>query len=154
METIRSRLLTPWIAASVLALGLAGACTPAGGGGGTVDVTLQEWAVLPAQSSVSAGSVTFNVTNQGPDDPHELVIIKTDLDHRALPTREDGGVDEDGAGIEMIGEIEEFEPGQTETGTFQLTAGRYVLVCNIVEEEGGAHEAHYAMGMSVSFEVR
>ena len=31
-----------------------------------VNVTLQEWAVLPDTLSVPAGSVTFNATNIGP----------------------------------------------------------------------------------------
>ncbi|HSJ28338.1 MAG TPA: hypothetical protein VLB67_09005, partial [Acidimicrobiia bacterium] len=51
-----------------------------GGEGGTAEVTLQEWSVVPGQDSVAAGPVTFNVTNDGPDHPHELVVIRTDLD--------------------------------------------------------------------------
>jgi len=123
------------------------------GGGTAVDVTLQEWAVVPAQASVPAGTVTFAVTNDGPVDPHELVVFKTDLGHRALPTREDGGVDEEGEGVELIGEIEEFEPGATESGSFELAAGNYVLICNLVEEEDGELESHYKLGMSTEFTV-
>jgi uncharacterized cupredoxin-like copper-binding protein len=125
-----------------------------GGAGGSVDVTLQEWAVVPASSSVAAGSVTFNATNQGPEDPHELVVFRTDLGHRDLPTREDGGVDEEGEGVELIGEIEEFEPGTSESATFDLEAGKYVLICNLVEEEEGALESHYGLGMSTEFTVQ
>lgn len=55
------------------------------GGGNTVGVTLQEWAVIPAASSVEAGEVTFEATNEGPDDPHELVVVRTDLSPEALP---------------------------------------------------------------------
>ncbi len=117
-------------------------------------MTLQEWAVLPAQSAVRAGSVTFNLKNAGPDDPHELVVIKTDLAPDKLPTDADGKVDEEGAGIEFIGEIEEFDPNKSETATFDLKAGKYVLICNIVEEEAdGDKEAHYKMGMFTSFTV-
>lgn len=125
-----------------------------GGGGTTVNVTLQEWAVVPAQATAPAGTVTFNATNNGPADPHELVVFKTDLGHRALPTREDGGVDEEGEGVELIGEIEEFEVGASESGTWELAAGKYVLICNLVEEEEGELESHYGLGMSVEFTVQ
>lgn len=124
-----------------------------GGGGGTVDVTLQEWAVVPAQDSVPAGAVTFNVTNEGPDHPHELVVIKTDLGPADLPTTHDGAIDENGEGIEVIGEIEEFPPGETESASFDLDAGSYVLICNLVEQEEGQTEAHYSLGMRIGFTV-
>lgn len=117
----------------------------------TVDVTLQEFAVIPASSSVEAGSITFDATNDGPDDLHELVVIRTDLDPTALPTDENGAVDENGEGIEVIGEIEEFPVGEAESATFDLETGDYVLICNIYDEE--EQEAHYAEGMRTAFEV-
>jgi hypothetical protein len=49
------------------------AMTPCGGGG-TVGVTLQEFSVIPDQESVSAGEVTFEVENTGPEDVHEFVV--------------------------------------------------------------------------------
>jgi hypothetical protein len=121
--------------------------------GTAVNVTLQEWAVLPDVQSVPAGSVTFNATNAGPMDPHELVVVKTDIPAGELPTREDGSFDEDAEGVEVIGEIEEFDPGLTQSMTLDLEAGSYVLLCNLVEEEEGETEAHYQMGMWVPFEV-
>jgi hypothetical protein len=123
-----------------------------GGGGATVDVILTEWQVDPAPTTASAGEVTFVADNQGVED-HELVVIKTDLDPSALPTREDGGVDEEGEGIEVIGEIEEFAPGTAEA-TLNLEAGSYALICNIVEEEdSGEFESHYGEGMYTAFTV-
>lgn len=153
-----ARLALLGVAVLVAACGGGGASPSAAGGGGgsggSVDVTLQEWSVVPASTSVTAGSITFNVTNNGPNDPHELVIFRTDLGHRELPTREDGGVDEEGEGVELIGEIEEFEPNASESGTFDLEAGKYVLICNLVEEEEGALESHYGLGMSTDFTVQ
>lgn len=147
----RARLLGVLAVVSVVA---ATACSAAKPSGGTVDVTLQEWAVVPAKTSIAGGPVTFKVTNAGPDDPHELVIIKTDLAAGSLPTNEFGKVDEAGAGIEMIGEIEEFDVGGAETGTFDLKAGRYVLICNILQDEpDGSKEAHYKMGMFIPLTV-
>jgi uncharacterized cupredoxin-like copper-binding protein len=141
-----------WVArlslASAFVLGT-GAC--AGGGGGTVEVTLQEFSVIPAQDSVEAGEVTFEVENTGPEDVHEFVVIKTDLAPDALPTDENGAVDEEGEGIEVIDEIEDIPVGDTPSLTVNLDAGNYVLICNIWDEE--EQEAHYAMGMRVGFTV-
>jgi len=54
---------------------------------------------------------------------------------------------------ELIGEIEEFAVGDTETATFDLEAGNYVFICNLVEEEEGGLESHYQEGMRVAFMV-
>jgi len=126
---------------------------PSVAAGSQVNVTLQEWAVLPDVQSVPAGSVTFNATNVGPMDPHELVVARTDIPAGELPTREDGSFDEDAEGVEVIGEIEEFDVGLTQSMTLDLEAGSYVLLCNLVEEEEGEIEAHYSLGMWVPFEV-
>ncbi len=127
--------------------------TAATGGGTTVDVTVQEFAVIPASSSAPAGDVTFDVTNKGPDDTHEFVVFKTDLAPDALPTAADGSVDEEGEGVELIDEIEDIAVGDTPTLTVSLDAGSYVFICNIVEEEGGETIAHYQQGMRVAFTV-
>jgi uncharacterized cupredoxin-like copper-binding protein len=119
----------------------------------TVDVTVQEFAVIPAESSAPAGDVTFDVTNEGPDDVHEFVVFKTDLAPDALPTAADGSVDEEGEGVELIDEIEDIAVGDTPTLTVSLDAGSYVFICNIVEEEGGETIAHYQQGMRVAFTV-
>jgi uncharacterized cupredoxin-like copper-binding protein len=119
----------------------------------TVDVTVQEFAVIPASTSAPAGDVTFDVTNEGPDDTHEFVVFKTDLAPEALPTAADGSVDEAGEGVELIDEIEDIAVGDTPTLTVTLDAGSYVFICNIVEEEGGETIAHYQQGMRVAFTV-
>ncbi len=133
-------------AAALLALLL-----PACGGGETVDVTLQEFAVGVDPASASAGEVTFSVTNEGPDDVHEFVVIRTDLAPTDLPTDETGAVDEEGEGIEVVNELEEIPVGNTEELTVDLDAGNYVLICNIYDEE--EQEAHYSEGMRAAFKV-
>lgn len=122
-----------------------------GGGGGNVAVTLQEFSVGTDPASAPAGSVTFDATNDGPDDQHEFVVIKTDLGLTDLPTDENGAVDEEGDGIEIIDEIEPFDVGETKTLTVDLEAGSYVLICNVWDEE--EQEAHYQEGMRTSFTV-
>lgn len=146
-----SGLRWPVRAWSILLLLTLSAC--GGGGGGTVKVTLQEFEVIPEVASVAAGKVTLEATNKGPDDPHELVVIRTDLAPDALPTTPEGAVDEQGQGIEVLGEIEEFDPGQTRSLTLDLEPGNYVLICNVVETTGGETEAHYALGMRTAFTV-
>jgi uncharacterized cupredoxin-like copper-binding protein len=128
-----------------------GAASPSPAAGTTVAVALQEWSVNPAASSAPAGPVTFTVTNNGPEDIHELVVIKTDLGPLELPTDETGTVEEGGAGMTVIDEIEDIEVGDTQDLTVELDAGAYLLICNIYDEEEG--EAHYRMGMVAPFTV-
>jgi uncharacterized cupredoxin-like copper-binding protein len=140
---------------AVLAL-VAGACGDDDGGeetgaGGAIAITLQEFAVLPSPDSAPAGEVTFNVTNIGPEDVHEFVVFATDLAPDALPTAADGSVDETGAGVELIDEIEDIAVDASPTLTVTLDAGSYVLICNIVEEEGADTIVHYQQGMRVGF---
>ena len=116
-----------------------------------VAVTLQEWAVGTIPQTARAGTVNFSVTNTGPADTHEFVVIKTDLSLIALPTDADGAVDEAGGGMTVVDEIEDIAVGSTETLSVPMTAGAYVLICNIFDET--ENEAHYQEGMRTSFTV-
>ena len=119
----------------------------------SVNVTLTEWAVIVDKTTVPAGNVFFHVTNAGTQFKHEFVVIKTDLAPDALPADATGRVDEEaGAGITYIGEVEELDIGATGDVSLPLTAGKYVLICNIVES-GSDHQSHYNMGMRVAFTV-
>lgn len=126
------------------------ATSPAAGAT-TVNVTLQEFAVLPDVSSAPAGDITFSVTNDGPDDMHEFVVVQTDLAPDALPTAANGAVDEAGGGMTVVDEIEDIAVGATDDVTVTLAAGHYVLICNIYDEDEA--EAHYQMGMYTAFTV-
>jgi hypothetical protein len=137
----------------MLLLSACGEEEAAGGEGGAVNAILKEFAIVVSPTTVSSGQVTLTGTNEGPNDPHEIVVIKTDLSPEALPTADDGSVDEEGEGIEVIGEIEEFDPGTTESATFDLAAGSYALICNIVEIEDGETESHYQKGMRTTLIV-
>jgi uncharacterized cupredoxin-like copper-binding protein len=168
----RLRRTTIWVAAAaVLSLvsagcssgddaGTTGASEASGASGGSgaqtgsagaVDVTLQEYAIIPGAAWATAGTVTFGVANTGPDDVHEFVVIKTDLAPDALPTNKDGTVDEEAAGLEPQGEVEDVAVGDTQSLTLDLSAGNYVFICNIYEDD--THESHYQEGMRVAFTV-
>ena len=124
----------------------------------TIDVTLQEWAVLPSPSVGAAGDVTFDVSNAG-EREHEFVVIRTDLDHGELPTLEDGSVDEEA--VDIVGEVEELDPGATGSVSLDLETGNYALMCNLVHEEHSEEDedgeaavhVHYRLGMHTGFTV-
>lgn len=122
-------------------------------GGSSVDVALSEWVVQPDPTSIDAGDITFKADNQG-SEAHEMVVVRADS-VSALPTDADGAVIEDEipAG-DFIGEVEELEPGDSGEDTLNLTAGTYVIFCNITEEESdGTTESHFAEGMHAVFTV-
>ena len=129
-----------------------------------VGVALGEWSLTVTPNTVPSGIVEFTASNGGPADPHEVVIFKTDLSIQDLlaiaeaNTDERGFLPEEGVpGVEFIAEIEEFDVGQAASGEWFLAAGRYVLLCNIVDEEeigeDGHPEAHFLEGMWAEFFV-
>lgn len=113
-----------------------------------VTATLQEFSIEINPATAAAGEVSFAVTNNGTTE-HEFEIFRTDLAPDALPTNDDGSVDSEGEGVEEIDEIEEFEPGNTETLTTDLEAGNYVMICNVVVGD----ISHYQEGMRAGFVV-
>jgi uncharacterized cupredoxin-like copper-binding protein len=60
-------------------------------------------------------------------------------------------VDEAGAGIKPVDEIEDITVGDTQTVAVDLTAGSYVLMCNVYDE--AEKESHYQQGMHTGFTV-
>jgi hypothetical protein len=122
------------------------------GGGGVKEVkaSLKEWSITPEVSQIESGKVRFVVANDG-SEPHEFVIIRSDLSPDALPVV-DGKVDEER--VDIVDEIEPFAAGITERKTVDLEAGKYILICNIVERVPGEPvESHYENGMLTGFLV-
>lgn len=119
-------------------------------GAAQVNVTLREWAIDVSPARVKAGKVYFLVENKGPEDPHEMVIVRTDRPAGQLPVV-NGIVPEDR--VEIVGEVEAFAPGTKASGVFDLEPGRYVLICNIAEREQGKLESHYQEGMYTTLTV-
>lgn len=119
----------------------------------TVNVTLMEFSVTPDQPSVAAGHIKFHVSNTG-EDMHEFLVIKTDLAPDMLPTEDNGSYLEDGPGTDLLDEIELVPSGESRDLDIDLTAGNYVLICNMVHtEDDGEIEVHYQLGMRVAFTV-
>jgi uncharacterized cupredoxin-like copper-binding protein len=111
---------------------------------GGVAVTLADFTITADPDSASAGEVTFDVTNDA-EQTHEFVVFQTDLAADQLPTDEGGDVDEAGAGVELVDEIEDIEGGSTQSLAVNLDAGSYVLICNL--------PGHYEQGMHTGFTV-
>ena len=129
-----------------------------------VGVALGEWSLTVTPNTVPSGVIEFTASNGGPDDPHEVVIFRTGLPVQDLlaiaeaNAEERGFLPEEGVpGVEFVAEIEEFEVGQAASGEWFLSPGRYVLLCNIVDEdeigEDGNPEAHFLEGMWAEFFV-
>lgn len=146
---MRFALVPAVLAVTLLALSACGD----EGEGGEVDVVLKEWSVEPSVDTLPEGPVTFNTDNEGPDEDHELVIIKTDFAPEELPTNDDGSVDEDASGLDVKGTVRDIEPGDDNSGVYTLGPGKYVLVCNRVSDVDGQDTAHYAKGMYAAFTV-
>lgn len=101
--------------------------------------------VTADKKSVSAGEVTFEVTNKSKDLIHEMVISPVANDSKPLPydtTMEN--VKEDAAG--HLGEVSELDPGKTGALRITLKPGTYILYCNV--------PGHYSMGMWTLIKVK
>jgi hypothetical protein len=116
------------------------------GEGGKIEVTLTEWEISIDNDSVPRGPIEFTIKNDG-DETHEFVVIKTDIAADELQTKDDGSVDEDAPDTDVKQEVEDIESGDKTGRTYELDAGSYVLICNIVDEEDGQTESHYENGM-------
>ena len=105
-------------------------------------------------ATAPAGDVTFVVKNTGTID-HEAVVLKTSDPYNKIPISDGGDppapvahgankVSED-ANIGETGDPN-LKPGDTRTFTIKnMTAGSYVIVCNIA--------GHYGAGMRAPFTV-
>lgn len=111
--------------------------------GPLINVAAKDFSFALDKNSAPAGEITFSVTSSSPT-AHEFVIFKTDLAPGNLPLVVDKTkVDEKGAGVEHIEEIEDLHVGDTKSLTVKLEPGKYVFVCNL--------PAHYGQGMYVAF---
>jgi uncharacterized cupredoxin-like copper-binding protein len=112
-----------------------------------IAVSLQQWSVTPASTSVGSGRITFNVENKG-SIPHEFVVLSTDTVAADFPITSFEGepdrFDEDTAGTN-VGETGDMNPNATKSITIDLAPGHYALVCNL--------PSHYRLGMHIDFTV-
>jgi uncharacterized cupredoxin-like copper-binding protein len=93
---------------------------------------------------VSPGAVVVRVTNHGPD-RHELIVVR--VRGNGLPLRADGmTINEEALQRAEVGVLEPGAPGSVRELHVNLSAGRYVLFCNM--------SGHYMGGMHTMLVVR
>jgi uncharacterized cupredoxin-like copper-binding protein len=114
-----------------------------GGPGAAVAATVKSYSITLDKSTVAAGSVQFNITNQA-NISHEFIIFKTDLAADNLPVS-GGTVDASSSQLTKVDEEEPFPKGE-KTLTVNLQPGHYVLICNL--------PGHYQNGMHASLTVQ
>jgi uncharacterized cupredoxin-like copper-binding protein len=122
--------------------------------GNTVNVTIQEWSINPEVNTTPAGTTTFKVKNIGPEEEHEFVVLKTDFTKADLPKLDDGSVDEEAAGITSPGEIEGISPNAETSAKFDLTPGKYLFICNLIDHGATGVQVHFKEGMVTAFTVQ
>jgi len=141
---MKSRRIFTYFALMVLLVPMLTACGPQ-----KIDAALTTYKIVLSKNSASAGDIVFHVHNDATDLKHEFVIFKTDLPEDQLPVNDEGAVDEEGAGVTHIDEVE-VEAGQSADLAVNLAPGNYVLICNINDN----NEMHYGHGMHVTFTVK
>jgi hypothetical protein len=159
------------VAAMSLLLAACGSSSKENSSSGSSENTfgLSEFTIIPPSNTLRAGSVDITADNLGAE-PHELVIVRADSVD-SLPKKADGSVDEDKIPeADKVGEIDNVASKTQITKTFDLTAGKYVALCNLVDsmtgssssmmhgdsemsEGSGMGHVHFAEGMHLPFTV-
>lgn len=106
----------------------------------TVEIQVADYVFVPSEVDVTAGVVTFAVTNVG-DEAHEVAFLPGG---GQVPFTEDGAPNEQALAEGGAFELEAFPAGEECRATYDLQPGRYTLFC-IVEAPDG--ETHYEKGM-------
>jgi uncharacterized cupredoxin-like copper-binding protein len=116
------------------------------GGSTSVKVTENEWNISPDTAQVKAGTITFNVTNEGAE-PHEFLVIKSDSPADGLPMG-DNRVNEDA--VTIVKDSDTIAVGSSVKLTVKLDPGKYVFICNVPDPVF----SHYLKGMRTAFTVK
>jgi uncharacterized cupredoxin-like copper-binding protein len=112
----------------------------------TVDAVLKDFSITAKRTTVREGIVDFQIANAGPS-AHEYLVFKTDDPESALPLDPaTGRVKEDDPSLDLVLDSGDNVPiGSVTPFHSALTAGNYVLVCNLAD--------HYTKGMHAAFTV-
>ena len=146
MRNRRWLTLTGVLAGLMAILFVAAACTSDDDGDGengeaTIGVVLADFTITLSAESASAGTITFDITNDGAI-AHDFKIVKTDGAIDELPVV-DTVVDEEA--VDLIDGIDDLGVDATTALSADLEAGSYALICTV--------PTHYEAGMVVGFTV-
>ncbi len=104
-------------------------------------VELTDYKVTPNVGSLRGGETKIGVRNRG-SQPHDLVVLRTDLAPDKLPyDAAKAKAEEPG----LVARTKELRPGGTAALTVTVEPGRYVLICNLA--------GHYGLGMRTALTV-
>jgi hypothetical protein len=122
---------------------------PAEGTG--IGVILNDEFEILLDSDIAAGSATFNVSNEGPDFPHALTIVRAASIDDLPINPANGAVDTDAMDpADIIGSTSvPMASGVAEDLTVDLEAGDYVFFCPIQDET----RSHVGAGQIISVSV-
>lgn len=142
--------MTRMIQAALLGMTTALLVTGAAWADTTVHVSLvgedadQMMSVKLDASTIKAGPVTFDVTNDAATAMHEMVLVPVKAPGAPLPlTKAKHRVNE--RGLHSLGEVSDLQPGQHGTLKVRLKPGASEVFCNI--------KGHYEAGMVASLTV-
>jgi hypothetical protein len=110
-------------------------------------IGLREYAIDPEVTSARPGAVTFKVANRG-EITHEFLVVRTDLAHAELPRLPDNSA-ADESQLDIVGRLDGIGPGTEAEITLTLSAGNFVLICNLTADG----TSHYLSGMYDRFVV-
>jgi uncharacterized cupredoxin-like copper-binding protein len=113
------------------------------GPGGALTATLTDQAIQLSGTNIDNGKVVFTVKNSG-SVMHSLVVLKTNLADDKIPASSADPTKADERG--KVASTGPIQAGETKQFSFDLGAGKYVLICN--------EPAHYVVGMHTHFEVK
>jgi uncharacterized cupredoxin-like copper-binding protein len=138
----RARLTTALVALSLLTVACGGsgsgaAASPTSDQG--IVTTLTDFDIKPAEAEAPAGEISFDLENDGPSE-HTFFLVKTDLAEDALPV-----VDHvvDLGSLDVLAEAGELVFGRETSLTADLSAGTYVMFCDL--------PGHYESDMHAAF---
>jgi uncharacterized cupredoxin-like copper-binding protein len=115
----------------------ASAATPSASAAQRPTVSLTEWKVT-VDGTIKSGKTDLTITNAGTVQ-HEMLIFKGDRAPSAYPTDSSGDIKEEGAGVTLVSDGDNIDPGGTQTRSVNLAPGKYLFVCNI--------PGHFKQGM-------
>lgn len=109
-----------------------------GEGGGAMGLTLD-----PA--TVSAGPAVLQVKNDAVSENHEMIVVKLKSPDQKIPLNKNKHrVNE--KKLSSLGEVSDLKPGASGELKVNLTAGTYLVFCNI--------KGHYEAGMAAKLTVK
>jgi iron uptake system component EfeO len=106
---MRRRTMAMLVAVPLLVAACGDDDDSSGGGSGAVEVTISDAGCAPDPIEVTAGTVTFDVTNDGSASVTEFEVLDSD-DH-------------------VIGEVENVVPGDEKSFSVTLEPGTYTSYC-------------------------